>query len=215
MDDATLREYKRLRAQGNGAKVSLDIARHYVKPTTLDWKVTFDRHLAIGRGTVDGFDIRAVVDYDDRTYDYDFTDTDTGIRNPQYRWDGPGSEAKFIALESGETVRGLAPYLRKQGMSKHVAWETARLSLQEEARTYFNNEIILVGATVTASTEGVDLGSTSFGFDLSDDHLEQDLDDAVMDAVSEAIYDARENLDKVIAAERTKLSALEALTTAG
>lgn len=218
MDEALVKEYKRIRKAHTTLPASQAIlwARGLLKPTTLDWELWTGRHVAVGKGKVDGFDVRAVVDYDDyATYDIGFTSEDTGIRNPHWH-DGKPDRDKYVTLESG-TVRELAPYFHKAGMAKNVAWEYARKSLTEEAASYLDNKVMCLVAHVTVSVAGVEVGEGGhIGTELLDTEyrLEKELDDFVSECgmVEEAIEDARKSLPAMVEAQKAIAASLEGLT---
>ena len=159
----------------------------------------------------------------------EFTDKNTGIRNPEFRWLGDQSETnyqyrndpehgcRFIALESDSTVPELAKEYRKH-MGRHEAWEAARESLRDEAAVYLDPGFTEYALEATASIAGVELGSNGISGCEVDDSvlLEKQLDDLCEETgvIDEAIAEARDNLEKVTAAQRAKVAALEAVSRA-
>jgi hypothetical protein len=198
-------EYRRIRREHPyvQAKNAFLWARGNIKPTELQWE-TFGNHFASAKTQRDGFDIRVIVDYDEYPTDpmVSETEDDTGIRNPAYQGPDDYRHSRFLSIESGETLRGLVPYYRKQGDAKNVAWERARQSLQDEAKAYLSDDYVRLVITVKVSKKGIELGSASIGTDLIIDYktLERELDDAVSEAglISEAIDEARKNLAELL-----------------
>ena len=219
MDEQTLRNYRRLRSKNPtlGASNALRWAKSLAKPLSYDWSVNPGRHVNAATTTRDGFDIRILVDYDeyaDRRAEY--TDNDTGIRNPDFDWDNgdgyyyrnnPQKGKRYIEVESGYTVPSLADDYHKMGMSKSVALDVARKSLEDEAREYLADEWASYVITVKASLAGIEMGSASLGgTEVSMDtpaelEFEVTLDD--YDLIGEAIEDARSALLLLTAAKNT------------
>lgn len=225
MDEAVRTEYLRQRKQGTPAKFALRGAKAVSKPTVLEWDTFAGNHFAVGTTEQDGFTIRVDVDYDQyASPTIGVTDTDTGIRNPEYarKWDGDSwsvrNVGKYIQLESGETVKQLAEYYhRDDGMARNVAWETARQSLAEEAAGYMGEDYVQLIVTAYAFVNGKKVGTGQVGTDLIIDYrnLERDLDDVAVDVISEATFDAREHLPASIEEARQTLNALEQIVQIG
>lgn len=209
--------YRRLRRKHVtlGADQALRWAKFEERPMAFDWSGSSGRHVRAATTTCDGFDVRVVVDYDeyaDRRAEY--TDNDTGIRNPDFDWTDDGgyrhrnNERKgkrYIELESGYTVPDLASDYNKMGMSKSVALDVARQSLASEAREYLSDEWASYVVTVKVSVAGIELGTASLGGietggDYSD---EREFESAVIDhdLIREAIDEARENMARLVAAK--------------
>lgn len=196
-------EYMRLRKKHPWlpSKQAILWARGNVKPLEFEWEPFTGNHLAVGTGTRDGFDIRITVDQSDEVSDaVTVTDTDTGIRNPNFDWqtDGWRREGRFIALESDSTVQDLAKEYRKYGDARNVAWERAHEALQDEAESYINGDTVPVYFTATASVKGMELGTGSIGSELALTYgveMERECDNTVQetDIVEQAIEEAREN----------------------
>jgi hypothetical protein len=181
-----------------------------LRPTTLTWTTFPNNYVAVGRVTQDGFDVRVIVDYDQYTDPrVEETDVDTGIRNPRFRWTGDPWDTRhtkrFLSLESETTVRELAPDYRTSGMSRHVAWETARVSLQKEADAYMEDDYCEYVMRAEASIDDIKLGeSFSLGGIEVESYrtMERDFEDAAVEngLIEEAIAEARKSLAKLVAA---------------
>lgn len=204
----TAEEYRRLRRKYpyNPASQTILWARGNVKDPELDWKTFVGRHVAVATTVRDGFDIRVTVDYDENADPMvEETDTDTGIRNPRFRWTGDAWDVRhierYLSVESGTTVRELAPYYHDGGDSKNVAWERARQSLQREAEAYMADDYAEYVIKATASLDGIELGSGAIGgCDVdSDARFEKELDNLVSETgvIEEAIAEARDNAKKL------------------
>lgn len=205
-----LTEYRRLRRETAtlGAQHALRWAKSIVKPTEFEFHQS-GRGSAVStaRATREGFDIRIDVEYDD--YDAESrvtgTDKDTGIRNPKFNWSGDSwnhrHDRRFLELESGSTVREIATCYHDMGMARHVAWETARQSLQKEAEGYIDNDT-QYAVIVTASLDGIDLGDASIGgVETTYRTHDRDIEDVVAEGcmIDEAIEHAREELARLVA----------------
>jgi hypothetical protein len=219
MDENTLRNYRRLRAKNPtlAAREALSWARSLTKPLGYNWSVNPGRHANAATTTRDGFDIRILVDYDeyaDRRAEY--TAKDTGIRNPDFDWNygdeylyrnNDRKRLRFIELESGYMVPELAHDYHKMGMSKSVALDVARKSLEDEASEYLSDEWTSYIITVKASLNGIEMGSASLGgtevgMDSRDEvEFETTVDD--YDLIGEAIEEARSALTLLVAAKNT------------
>jgi hypothetical protein len=217
MDEQTLRNYRRLRSQNPtlGARNALRWAKSLTKPLAYDWSVNPGNHVNAATTTREGFDIRILVDYDlyaDRRAEY--TDNNTGIRNPDFDWDdgdgyhyrnNPQKGNRYIEVESGYTVPSLADDYNKMGMSKSVALDVARKSLEDEAREYLADEWASYVITVKASLSGIEMGSASLdgtetSMDTRDEvEFEVTVDD--YDLIGEAIENARESMTHLLAAK--------------
>jgi len=198
-------EYRRLRRKNPGlpAKQAVLWARGNVKPSTLDWTLYEGSHVAVGRTTRDGFEVRVIIDYDTDTYGrVEETDTDTGIRNPRFgqRWTGDSWDTRnvrrYLSLESDSTVKELASYYHKAGASKNVAWEEARESLQEEAERYLSDDHAEYVIHAKAYLDGVPMGESGYvgGYEVDDrESFEKQLDDFAheTDCIDEVIEEAR------------------------
>lgn len=204
MDTPTLAtEYGRIRHKHPDlpSKQAVLWARGNLKPLEFEWDTFVGNHLAVGKGKRDGFDIRIVVDQSDYvTSQYDFTDQNTGIRNPNFTWKGDEysskNQSRFIQLESDTTVPDLAKEYNKRGEARGVAWETARESLQKQADDIINGEEVEVVVTVTASIKGAVLGESSVGSVLALSYgleMERDCDNVTLETclVEEAIEEGR------------------------
>lgn len=217
---STLKAYRRLRRENPtlSAKHALSWAKSLDKPLAFDWTVKSGQHANAAQTTRDGFDVRITVDYDqyaDRRADY--TDKDTGIRNPDYRYaDGDGDYRyrndpqhglRYIEVESGYTVPDLAADYNKQGMSKSVALDVARKSLEDEAREYLSDMWTSYVVTVDVSLAGIKMGSASLGgIETGTDwsasfHDEREFESAIEDnsMIDEAIDNARESMSHLMA----------------
>lgn len=218
-------EYRRLRRRDPGlpSKQAILWARGNVKAPTLDWTLYAGNHVAVGKTTKDGFEVRVIIDYDDDGYGgrVQETDTDTGIRNPRFgqKWTGDSWDTRnvcrYLSLESDSTVRELASYYNKAGASKSVAWEYARESLQEEAEEYFADDHAEYDIHAKAYLDGVFMGESGYvgGFEVDGrESLEKQFDDFALetDCIDEAIEDAREK----VRALDVKIHASGVLTTA-
>lgn len=202
-------EYLRLRKEhpSLSANQAMLWARGNLKPTELKWETFEGNHFAVGRGERDGFDVRVVVDYDEYPSQTapTPTDDDTGIRNPDFEYDEYDYQRgkRFLELESGSTVRELAPYYNRAGASKSVAWERARESLQEEAEAYLSDDYVQLVYRAEVSVGGAKLGEEALGSDLIIDYrtLEKELDNTVVETgiIEEAIEQAKENLPSLVA----------------
>lgn len=206
MSEQTLaEEYFRIRRKHPWLPSSQTIlwARGNLKPLEFEWETFVGRHLAVGTGTRDGFDIRIEVDQSEYvTSQYEFTDEDTGIRNPNFKWEGDPyysrNQQRFIQLESETTVPDLAKDYNRRGEARGVAWETARESLQKEANDIIEGNEVEVYITATVSIKGARLGSDSIGSTLTISYgseMERDCDNLVLETgvVEEAIEEARES----------------------
>lgn len=219
-------EYRRLRKENPSlpAKQAILWAKGNLRPLELDWEDGPGWPVALtAQTTRGGFDIRINVTYDEYgSQNYSETDVDTGIRNPRFRWEGDEYSSRggkrFIALESDNTVRELAPYLRKMGASKNVAWEDARESLRDEAAIYMAEDYSEYVITVRASVNGTVLGDASIGgVDVTNtwgERFYREIEDVALHEsmlIEEAIDEARESLAPAIEKEREHLARMEAL----
>jgi hypothetical protein len=213
-------EYRRIRRKYYWLSANQAIlwARGNVKPTELDWTIDYGRHVATGKTTRDGFDI--VVTVDDDVYPtrhVEETDANTGIRNPNFRWEGDEYDSRrhqrYLSLESDSTVPDLAEEYHRRGDARNVAWERARVSLQEEAEGYLSNESNEFIMTATVYLGGAELGTDSLGgcdVDPIED-LEKQFDNIVLEnsIIEEAMDQAVKELKELDA----KIHASGVLTT--
>ena len=209
---------------GLPAKQAVLIARGRLRPLEFEWEDGYRSLVTLSAKTErEGFDIELVVAYEQYpVHEYDETSDDTGIRNPHFRWNGEQygvRHKRFIALESGNTVRELAEYYNKAGASRNVAWEDARESLAKEAEWVTDEQYTEYVLTAKASVDGIELGSASTGgFDIGPDvwgeELQREVESGFVDTglIEEAIEEARENLASVIAKEQARLARMVALT---
>lgn len=215
MDEALVKEYRKTRKEHPlvGAKQALLIAKHNLKPLRFEFSPS-GRHVAYAEVEDGPFTLVATADYDEyNEARYSYTDKNTGIRNPDFDWLGSYSEtnwryrnndqkgSRFIELESGYTLPELAKDFRGYGMSKNVAWETARASLEDEFEAYRGDmpEVTSYVITVTVMADGAELGSASIGTETTWAHEERDINDAIEDCglVEEAMAEAQARLAKL------------------
>lgn len=208
MNTMLIDEYKRIRRKHTnlGAKQALLWARGNVKPLTHEWDVYGKGgHVAATTFEQEGFTIKVTIDYDEFVSGrWEPTDVNTGIRNPNFRYDAYREEPRYISLESDSTVRDLASYLNQAGASKSVAWREAEVSLNEEAAHYLESDYCEYVTTATAYIEGVEVGEDSVGGYEPDpaQPIERMAEDSLMESsvVEEAIEQAREAMAKIVAA---------------
>lgn len=207
--------YDRARAAGIPARYALALARTDHHPLVPDYgsPVTFDR---------DGFTITATLDYDggmtladlgyghfldgseDWRTGYERRPDPDAVPNPHRDSRNPSNGAGWYVPGAAGTLRErYAEYRRDEyGMSRAVAWDKARESVEDELRTvtddYGPAAYVL---RVEASRNGIDLGSASLGgievgqWDpITRSHGEAYLAEAMDDIAPEAIAEAREAL---------------------
>lgn len=221
MNDTTLKTYRRLRKENPtlGARNALSWAKSLDKPLAFDWSGNPGRHVNAATTTREGFDVRIVVDYDEYAERRaTLTDKDTGIRNPDFDWDdgdgymyrnNPQKGCRYIELESEYTVVQLADDYHGMGMSRSVALDVARKSLEDEAREYLSDTWASYVVSVKVSIGGIEMGSAGIGgVEVGDGyggyvHDEREFESSVEEngLIEEAIDEARKSMTRIIAAK--------------
>ena len=94
-------------------------------------------------------------------------------------------------------------------MSRHTAWEAARVSLQKEADRYTDDYFTVYAVTVKAGRAGIDLGTASLcGIESWDSGIERDIEDVVLGdgLADDAVADAAENLSRLVSLTTQELT---------
>ncbi len=204
--------YRRARADGQRAIDALRLAR-FIAADRIETP-DYGRPVKLDR---DGFTLTLTLDYDegmnlaDLSYGRFLSGTEDWRTGYEYKPDpdaipNPYRDSRNVSNGDGWYVPGDASsgwydYCRKAGMSKSVAWDAAREREREELRyvtaDYGPSVYVL---TVTASRNGIDLGSANVGgieiawSDVTRTDGSEYLAEVAEDIIPEAIAEAREAL---------------------
>lgn len=211
MDPSTRRQYDRQRTAGTPARHALAIARatHATEPDDLaaDLADTIDTRRTVETDDYEqmpaGWSLSAAVDYA-RSEPDDFPGT-------FHAKDGPGryDRRTYRTIERGEfayfepvtTPEEWRADLRRSGWPKHAAWIEARRRLADDDETATTAHSVPV--TVTASRDGVELGSACQWINTSDEEPYESaratLRDALAELAPEAIEEATATLARLAA----------------
>jgi hypothetical protein len=190
MNATETRYYVQARRNGMPAASALRFARYMAADDVFDWTHDGTR----GTLTRDGFDLVATVepdDYADGSYLGEFSDTRTpdSIKSPRYHAPSAFQTSEWFtpAITAHEHRDGLV----EMGYSHAVAYETAMQYVRRDMETLLDLTEYVV--TVTASRNGIKLGSASVGgVGFSDDYTEarRYADDTASELADEAIEQA-------------------------